>query len=85
MSSVDAAILKLACRWLPYGGPPAEEILIGFGMSPLRYEQRLLELLDSVASRSLSVAERTTLRAKLAAKRDGRPCSPQRVLSEAIH
>lgn len=38
-------IVQFARRWSPFGGAPAHEIFIQFGMSPTRFAQRLQEIL----------------------------------------
>jgi hypothetical protein len=66
---VDTAILEFACRWLPYGGPPADEIWVGFGMTMPRYEQRLAKILDSGAAREVPTDVRDLLCAQLSERR----------------
>lgn len=66
MDNFDASILDFARRWLPYGGPTADDILTEFGMTTVRYEQQLLMLLlDSVDSRRIPAEVRTHLRAQV--------------------
>lgn len=65
MDSFDESLLDFACRWLPYGGAPLDEVLVRFGMTPEIYAQRLLELLDSVGARVVSTAHRQELRRQL--------------------
>ncbi|WP_158306516.1 DUF3263 domain-containing protein [Rhodococcus opacus] len=69
MDNVTAAILEFACRWLPYGGPPADEIWIGFGMTAPRYEQRLAKILDTAAGREVPPDIRDRLCAQLSERR----------------
>ncbi|MFZ2175049.1 MAG: DUF3263 domain-containing protein [Rhodococcus sp. (in: high G+C Gram-positive bacteria)] len=38
-----------ACKWLPYGGVPAEEIFLTFGLSPMRYYTRLHRMIETGA------------------------------------
>ena len=38
-------LVNLAVTWLPYGGPPPEEIWIRFGLHPDQYWRRLCYLL----------------------------------------
>ncbi|BAH53635.1 hypothetical protein [Rhodococcus opacus] len=72
MDSQDSAILELACRWLPYGGPPPEEILVDFGMAELRFDQQLLKILGSMSSRHLSDVDRIMLQKQLLERRERR-------------
>lgn len=37
-------IVDFAVRWAPYGGPPAEDILVEFGMSSRRFYQQLKDI-----------------------------------------
>jgi len=37
-------ILEFVRMWAPYGGAPAEEILVRFGMSPSRFVEKLREI-----------------------------------------
>ncbi len=38
-------MIDFATRWMPYGGGPAEDILVGFGISPTEYFTRLAAVL----------------------------------------
>ncbi|ANS32220.1 hypothetical protein R1CP_38105 (plasmid) [Rhodococcus opacus] len=44
-------ILEFIRAWTPYGGAPAEEILVRFGMTPSRFREKLHEIraLDHIA------------------------------------
>ncbi|WP_128970174.1 hypothetical protein [Rhodococcus opacus] len=44
-------ILEFIRTWAPYGGAPAEEILVRFGMTPSRFKAKLREIraLDHIA------------------------------------
>ena len=44
-------IVQFARRWSPFGGAPAHEIFIQFGMSPTRFAQRLQEILHRAPAR----------------------------------
>ncbi|TQC46555.1 DUF3263 domain-containing protein [Rhodococcus sp. WS4] len=44
-------IIQFARRWTPFGGAPAHEIFIQFGMSPTRFTQRLREILHNGPNR----------------------------------
>lgn len=41
-----ARMIDFATRWMPYGGGPAEDIVVGFGISPAQFFTRLQELLQ---------------------------------------
>ncbi|RRQ25292.1 hypothetical protein DK926_24250 [Rhodococcus sp. Eu-32] len=47
--SEDDRIIDFALRWLPYGGGPAEDIVVGFGISPREFFARLDTLLRGPA------------------------------------
>lgn len=42
-------MVDFALRWLPYGGGPAEDIIVGFGLSPREFFARLDSLLRGPA------------------------------------
>lgn len=57
----DAAVLKLALRWAPYGEIPTGEIWVTFGMSPDRFYTTLAQTMASVMARELSAEQRQSL------------------------
>ncbi|WP_037240497.1 hypothetical protein [Rhodococcus wratislaviensis] len=38
-------LIEFACRWIPYGGATEEEILVNFGMTKLRFAERLWQVI----------------------------------------
>lgn len=38
-------LLEFARKWEPFGGAPADEVFVRFGLSPRRFAQRLREAL----------------------------------------
>lgn len=44
MADERAAMIELGLRWLPYGGPPAGDILVIFGITPACFYSRLVRL-----------------------------------------
>lgn len=52
MTDEEQEIIDFAMLWLPYGGPPDEEILVRFGMSEPRFRTRLAAI---VSDRGTSV------------------------------
>lgn len=40
----SARLLDFARRWEPYGGPPAEDIMIQFGLTPTAFTERIARL-----------------------------------------
>ncbi|WP_143543145.1 hypothetical protein [Rhodococcus sp. NCIMB 12038] len=65
METFDETILEFARRWIPYGGPPQEEILVGFGLTPERFAERALAALGRIAGRRLTAEEQESLRRQL--------------------
>ncbi|OLT35054.1 hypothetical protein BJF84_15900 [Rhodococcus sp. CUA-806] len=45
----DERMVDFVVRWLPYGGGPAEDIVVGFGISPREFFTRLDVLLRGPA------------------------------------
>jgi len=43
----DDAVIELACIWAPYGGAPADEIFIRFGINTGRFIELLWQILNS--------------------------------------
>lgn len=66
MDAESLAIVDFAVRWLPFGGPPADDILVEFGISMLTFAQRIEKILVSGRPTSLSLAERNGLREMVA-------------------
>lgn len=58
---VDSEMLNLARRWAPYGGVPASEIWITFGMGPERFFAHLIRILGTLTARELSPDQRQSL------------------------
>lgn len=47
--SPDAAdIVQCARMWVPFGGPPADEIFVRFGMSQTRFTERLWQIVGDI-------------------------------------
>lgn len=42
----DHEVLTFAVMWLPYDGPPGDEILVRFGLTKDRYMDRLRQTID---------------------------------------
>ena len=39
----DAEILTFAVRWIPYGGPPAEDVFVTYGLTYEQFRTRIAE------------------------------------------
>ncbi|WP_179377882.1 hypothetical protein [Rhodococcus sp. ACS1] len=61
------ALVEFALRWLPFGGPSADDVLVEFGISMLTFAQRIEEILASGRWTGLDLAERNRLREMAAA------------------
>ncbi|GAA1458414.1 hypothetical protein GCM10009619_15540 [Williamsia maris] len=55
----NVAIIGLAERWLPYGGPDSFETLVSFGLPPEAFADRLLDALDSDGARDSEISAET--------------------------
>ncbi|MGW6034902.1 hypothetical protein ACWFOS_14675 [Gordonia terrae] len=62
MDPEHEAMVELATRWLPFGGPPASEILVTFGLNSVEFYRRILTFAGNPAapevSRSLQLLAR---------------------------
>ncbi|MBQ9053036.1 MAG: DUF3263 domain-containing protein [Rhodococcus sp.] len=47
-------MLDFACQWSPYGGAPAGEIWVEFGMTPDRFYEHVQRILDSPAAHAFA-------------------------------
>lgn len=56
-----AQILEFACRWHKFGGGPAEDILVGFGVSEHVFFRRVISALDSSAAHDIDDATRQSV------------------------
>jgi len=45
LSAHDAALITFTARWLPYGGPPPDELYVEFGLRPEQAIRRIDEAL----------------------------------------
>ncbi|RYF58007.1 MAG: DUF3263 domain-containing protein [Comamonadaceae bacterium] len=61
MFEEDRIMLDFARRWTHYGGAPAGEIWVEFGMTPDRFYEHIQRILGSLTSRSLPPHERHRL------------------------
>jgi hypothetical protein len=48
-SSVDQQMVTFAYRWMPFGGTADDEILAEFGLTPVRFYLRVIEILEESA------------------------------------
>jgi hypothetical protein len=63
VDSIDTAILEFARRWMPFGGPRPEDVLVEFGMTTARYDEHLARILETLPDGVLPIDELTRLRA----------------------
>ena len=50
MDSFDRQIVQFIVRWAPFGGPPDEEVLPRFGLTPAQLRQRFTQILSAMTS-----------------------------------
>ena len=51
MDRFDRAILDYVRSWSPYGGPPADEVLAEFGLTPGQLAERVHRIVDAENAR----------------------------------
>jgi hypothetical protein len=81
----DHEVLKFAVSWLPYDGPPDDEILVRFGLSKERYLQRLRQTVvdhlhrihPDTAARLVKLCDAATTDPSEAARRHASQAVPQ--------
>lgn len=58
----DQEMVELARIWYRYGGPPADEILVRFGIGRVTFHRRVLGLISTRQFRSLlTIEDRTAI------------------------
>jgi hypothetical protein len=78
LSPEAADIVQCARIWVPFGGPPADEIFVRFGMSQARFTERLWQILGDIGGDPEIVCQLRTVYGP----RRVVPCSPR---DDAIH
>ncbi|GAF43778.1 hypothetical protein [Rhodococcus wratislaviensis] len=71
------AVVDLALRWLPYGGPEPDDIFVQFGFGASTFAIKIDEFLATNIS-ALSMPERNALREMAAALKRTRTSKPPR-------
>ncbi|KXX54197.1 DUF3263 domain-containing protein [Rhodococcus sp. LB1] len=66
MTSDEQAMVDLAEQWIPFGGPPPEEILVQFGLGPKTFYRRLAELAEKPRRNEISQRLRQFIHSVLA-------------------
>ncbi len=64
MDRYDREILDYVRSWSPYGGPPADELLLEFGLTPDQLSERVEHIIAAEKSRWESELARPWLRVK---------------------
>ncbi|WP_043779864.1 hypothetical protein [Rhodococcus sp. JVH1] len=72
------AVVDLALRWLPYGGPEPDEIFVQFGFGTSTFATKIDEFLATNIS-ALSMPERNALREMTATLKRTRTSKPPRL------
>jgi hypothetical protein len=68
MDRCDRELVEFWLSWLPYGGPPADEVMPEFGMSKNQLYLRVIAVVQTNLNRRMAIDERILLmRAGLAA------------------
>ncbi len=57
MDWYDRQILQFVLRWIPFGGPPEDETLPRFGLTPSEFRNRFRELVSSLTRDKRTLAE----------------------------
>ncbi|MEU2005099.1 hypothetical protein ACH47B_28835 [Rhodococcus sp. NPDC019627] len=76
-------MIEYSSRWLPYGGPPPEDIFVEFGLTPGQFAHRVFEALDGYPTLELPEGQKRELRENLASILDA-SCRPQGGAEETI-
>jgi hypothetical protein len=53
----DRQIMQFALRWMPFGGPPEDEMLPRFGLTPGEFRTRFEEIVSNLSRNSRSLNE----------------------------
>ncbi|TYQ10536.1 UNVERIFIED_ORG: hypothetical protein L601_002300000540 [Gordonia westfalica J30] len=64
-----AAMVELGMRWLPFGGPPHELVMVTYGITADTFYQRILDYRSATAvPPELSAFARSQLRSRIASR-----------------
>lgn len=63
MDWYDRQIMQYVLRWIPFGGPPDDEMLPRFGLTPGQFRNRFREIVSTLTrnQRTLDEADRELL------------------------
>lgn len=67
LDGFDREMLMFVLRWMPYGGPPADQILPSFGILACELADRIREIAGKTPGRLIPLADHLLLRRALAA------------------
>lgn len=77
LDSFDQALIDFVLSWVPYGGPPVDEILPRFGILSYELADRVREIASVALRRNLSAENRIRVAQALAAVRSAPNRSPR--------
>ena len=60
MDPFDRQIVQFVVRWAPFGGPPDEDILPGFGLTPVELRQRFRQIVAEMTSPETTLSDEDT-------------------------
>ncbi|MFD9668704.1 hypothetical protein ACFWAY_45260 [Rhodococcus sp. NPDC059968] len=72
MKRHDKELADFALRWLPFGGPTEEDILVNFGITKEQFHFRILRMVDVYPESELGRALLRRLQAKAAVEANAR-------------
>ncbi|MCG7578626.1 hypothetical protein [Mycolicibacterium sp. OfavD-34-C] len=60
MDPFDRQIVQFVVGWAPFGGPPDEDVLPGFGLTPAELRQRFRQIVAELASPESTLSDEDT-------------------------
>ncbi|MCX2930843.1 hypothetical protein ORI20_11175 [Mycobacterium sp. CVI_P3] len=57
MDWYDRQIIQFVVRWMPFGGPPEEETLPRFGLTPSEFRIRFREIVSDLTRKKCTLGE----------------------------
>ena len=60
MDPFDRQIVQFVVRWAPFGGPPDEDVLPGFGLTPAELHQRFRQIVAEMTSSETTLSAEDT-------------------------
>ena len=60
MDPFDRQIVQFVVRWAPFGGPPDEDVLPGFGLTPVELRRRFRQIVAEMTSTETTLSDEDT-------------------------